>query len=321
MAVQAYKDFINNILTVRGRFGLSDTYHERHHILPRCLNGTDDEDNLIDLTPKEHFQAHRLLVEENPDNTSLMGALVMVAFMRSSNQERYVLTNEEYEYVKSINSKFVSLTQKDLHWCYEVTTHQIRRFKIDKIPNNYVLGLPPEYVGPTKGIRMSDKTKAKLSKSKKGKYVGKQWFNNGTIEILVYNCPEGFSNGRLPFSEEAKQNMSKSMIGKSLSAETREKLSKTKTGLHCYNNGKISVRAKECPEGFVPGLLTTKRPCKFYTNGKTNRKIYEGESIPSGFYPGITSDKFKGRHWYTNGIENKWALECPEGFYLGKTKK
>lgn len=68
-----YKDFIDCILATRGRFGLNDIYHERHHILPRCLNGTDDEDNLIDLTSKEHFQAHKLLLEENPDNVSLMG--------------------------------------------------------------------------------------------------------------------------------------------------------------------------------------------------------------------------------------------------------
>lgn len=141
------------------------------------------------------------------------------------------------------------------------------------------------------------------------------------IEISVYNCPEGFSKGRLPFSEAAKQNISKASTGRSLSIETKEKLSKSKTGLHCYNNGKISIRAKECPEGFVPGLLTSKRPCKFYTNGKTNRKIYEGEPIPDGFYLGISSEKFKNRRWYTNGTENRLAQKCPKGFHLGKTKK
>lgn len=317
-----YKDFIQNIINTRGYDGIcDDIYHEYHHIIPKCIGGTDASNNLISLTPKEHFIAHKLLVEENPNNVSLMGALVMVAFMRSSNQERYVLTNEEYEYVKSINSKFVSLTQKDLHWCYEITTHQLRRFKIDKIPNNYVLGLPPEYVGPTKGIKMSDKTKSKLSKSKKGKYVGKQWFNNGVIEILVYNQPDGFSKGRLPFSEEAKKHIGKSSIGRKLSQEAREKVSNSKKGKHAYNNGKVTIKAYECPEGFKPGFLKNDSlsKCKFYTNGNTTIKVYEGQDIPDGFYLGMAkNEKLQGRRWYTNGKENRWSKECPDGFWLGK---
>lgn len=136
-----YKEFIDNILNSRGRFNLEGTYHKRHHILPRCLNGTEEDSNLIDLTSKEHFHAHKLLVEENPNNISLMGALVMVTFMRSINQERYIPTDDEYEYVKVINRKFVSLSQKGLLWCYHINTHQLKRFRLDKIPEDYVLGL------------------------------------------------------------------------------------------------------------------------------------------------------------------------------------
>ena len=55
-----YEEFINNILNNRGRFACGDEYHERHHIIPRCIGGTDDYNNLIDLYAKEHFEAHRL---------------------------------------------------------------------------------------------------------------------------------------------------------------------------------------------------------------------------------------------------------------------
>lgn len=316
-----YKEFIDNILNSRGRFNLDGIYHERHHILPRCLNGTEEESNLIDLTPKEHFQAHKLLVEENPNNISLMGALVMVTFMRSSNQERYIPTDDEYEYVKVINRKFVSLSQKGLLWCYHIDTYQLKRFRLDKIPDDYVLGLPSNYVGPTKGTKMSDDTKRKLSIAKKGKHIGKSWFNNGEIEVVTYNCPDGFMVGRLPFNEDTKSNISKSMMGHTLSDKTKEKLSKSKTGKHCYNNGKITIRAKECPNGFKPGLLMKeKRHCRFYTNGKVNKKIYDGDIIPDGFYLGMApNEKFNGRKWYTNGKINRWVKECPgDDFYIGK---
>lgn len=70
-----YNEFIQDILDTRGRFGIpKGEYKERHHIIPQCMAGTDDEDNLIDLYAKEHFIAHKLLVEENPDNYSLICA-------------------------------------------------------------------------------------------------------------------------------------------------------------------------------------------------------------------------------------------------------
>lgn len=56
-----YIEFINSILNTRGRFNCGDEYHERHHIVPKCKNGTNDDNNLIDLFAREHFIAHKLL--------------------------------------------------------------------------------------------------------------------------------------------------------------------------------------------------------------------------------------------------------------------
>lgn len=36
-------------------------YVEKHHVLPRSLGGTDDENNIVVLSAREHFVAHRLL--------------------------------------------------------------------------------------------------------------------------------------------------------------------------------------------------------------------------------------------------------------------
>ncbi|HHB9680557.1 TPA: HNH endonuclease signature motif containing protein [Vibrio cholerae] len=36
---------------------------EVHHILPRCLGGGDNIDNLVKFTPKEHYFAHKLLLK------------------------------------------------------------------------------------------------------------------------------------------------------------------------------------------------------------------------------------------------------------------
>ena len=103
-----YKEFIDNILNTRGRFTCGDEYHERHHILPKCMGGTNDEDNLIDLYAKEHFEAHRLLALENPDNRKLIHAWWMMSTMLDDNKRRSNITADEYEEAKIAFSKVMT---------------------------------------------------------------------------------------------------------------------------------------------------------------------------------------------------------------------
>ena len=64
------------------------------------------------------------------------------------------------------------------------------------------------------------------------------------------------------FSEETKKKMRKAHKGKPSpnkgkhpSEKTKKKLSTAVKGKHWYNNGEISIRAYECPPGFVPGRI------------------------------------------------------------------
>jgi hypothetical protein len=50
-------------------------YSEKHHIIPKCIGGTNDNDNIIKLTAEEHYVAHQLLVKIYPDNVKLKYAL------------------------------------------------------------------------------------------------------------------------------------------------------------------------------------------------------------------------------------------------------
>lgn len=92
-----YKEFIDNILKTRGRFNCGDEYHERHHIVPRCMDGTDDEENLIDLFAREHFIAHKLLALENLENEKLVFAWWNMCQCTGSAKKRIGVTSEEYE--------------------------------------------------------------------------------------------------------------------------------------------------------------------------------------------------------------------------------
>ena len=46
-------------------------YTHKHHIIPKCVGGTDDKDNLIELSWLTHYYAHYLLAKENPDNKKI----------------------------------------------------------------------------------------------------------------------------------------------------------------------------------------------------------------------------------------------------------
>ena len=104
-----YQEFINNILSTRGRFECQDKYHERHHIIPKCLGGTNDEENLIDLYANEHYIAHELLALENPHNKGLQYALwTMSRCTKVQNNDRYIPTEEQYKNAREAFSKAMS---------------------------------------------------------------------------------------------------------------------------------------------------------------------------------------------------------------------
>lgn len=47
-------------------------YKEIHHVIPKCMNGNDEDDNLVELTAEEHYTAHQLLAKIYPDNSKLL---------------------------------------------------------------------------------------------------------------------------------------------------------------------------------------------------------------------------------------------------------
>lgn len=84
--------------------------------------------------------------------------------------------------------------------------------------------------GSWKGKHLSEEHKRKISEAQKGKYV----------------------------SEETRKKISEVRKGRyhNHTEETRKKMSEARKGMfHWFNNSTVNVRAKDCPEGFVPGRL------------------------------------------------------------------
>ena len=80
------KHYESLIAKARARVTNPVEYYERHHVLPKCLGGDDSSDNLVDLTPEEHYTAHLLLVKIYPKNHSLVLAASMMTVNRCNNK-------------------------------------------------------------------------------------------------------------------------------------------------------------------------------------------------------------------------------------------
>lgn len=50
-------------------------YTEKHHIIPKCMGGTDEDNNLVHLLCADHVRAHILLLDIYPDNGKLLFAV------------------------------------------------------------------------------------------------------------------------------------------------------------------------------------------------------------------------------------------------------
>lgn len=73
-------------------------YVERHHIIPKSIGGSDNDSNLVELTPREHFICHWLLTKmlpKSPEQKKLYHAFSALA-MVSSNQQR-TITSKQYQ--------------------------------------------------------------------------------------------------------------------------------------------------------------------------------------------------------------------------------
>ncbi len=77
-------------ITNNAKQRVTDGYTERHHIIPQSLGGNNDKENLVDLTAREHFICHWLLIKmtDGEDRSKMLYAL---NGMRAENkhQERY----------------------------------------------------------------------------------------------------------------------------------------------------------------------------------------------------------------------------------------
>ena len=146
-----YQKIYNTIISNRQDNPLStDIYVEEHHIIPSSLNGTDDPENLVKLTAREHFICHALLSRIYVIGTFewyKMNHAFMMMKCESLNQHRY-FNSRLYEYRREIFSKIMSKAQSGKRnsqfgtkWISNIETFESHRINKDiELPAEWSLG-------------------------------------------------------------------------------------------------------------------------------------------------------------------------------------
>lgn len=121
---------------------------ERHHIIPRCLGGGDEESNLVHLTPKEHFVCHRLLAMIH--GGSLWSAYYLMSHPSSSSARGVRVTSSQYETGRKNYISYLKTKTGTKNPNYGNTYSKESREKISKNRRSYAKRSHPLAINLTK---------------------------------------------------------------------------------------------------------------------------------------------------------------------------
>lgn len=92
-----YDEIISN---AKNRITNKGDYFEKHHIIPKFDNGSNDKDNLVRLTAREHFIAHLLLMKIYKTGKAYFAFKGMCNWKSSKQMREYKINSHLYSSAK-----------------------------------------------------------------------------------------------------------------------------------------------------------------------------------------------------------------------------
>lgn len=189
-----------------------DCYREKHHVTPKCLGGSDNKSNLVELTAREHFICHWLLSRLYPEEPKLSYAFWMMSTSKRPNRHRP--SSRTYEEAKQLQS-----TLRSQQLLGHITSQETKE-KISK---------------SNRGKKRTEEECKRISDSLKGK-VG-TW--NGRIHSEESKQKMREKKLGNKASDETKKKMSERRKGQTRTEEQKKSYSIAMTG--------IPKKKYECP--------------------------------------------------------------------------
>ncbi len=156
-----YKKIYDSLIT-KAQNRTLETYTEIHHIVPRCMGGTDDASNLVKLTPEEHYLSHQLLVKMNPKNHSLVKAASMMIPNRPSNK-MYGWLRRRFAEAQSASQIGKGNSQFGTRWIYNLELKTSKKIPTsDSLPTGWNEGRKIKFSPSKRNIEHKQKKEQRL---------------------------------------------------------------------------------------------------------------------------------------------------------------
>lgn len=191
---QRYQRFIDRLKnqSVNG-------YAEMHHIVPRGLGGSDDADNLIRLTARQHYVAHWMLARA-------MGGAAARSFFMMSNFGKYGKVNSiTYEIARKEYANKVSEQMAIKPNIPAFTPEHREKLRQAKLGKKLSEETKRKVGDGQRGRKLSDETRQRISDALKGKATrGTGWkHSEETKKKMTQSQYRRYASGNVMSADDA----------------------------------------------------------------------------------------------------------------------
>ncbi len=178
-SLNKYTTWYNQIINQR-RQVTPVGYVERHHVIPSSLGGTNDPQNIVKLTAREHFVCHRLLTrmfaQGSRERQKMSLALHKMAYGTSAS--KYCVTSSQYEVIRALNGEAIHDMQKE-------------RFKDPKVRAKQVeYALHASQVAAERNRGNPEFSESCSARTKRHVNAGTHNFLGGELQKAMWDDPE-----------------------------------------------------------------------------------------------------------------------------------
>ena len=234
-----YHRWYNKIITNAQQRNLSkDVYVEKHHVIPKCLGGTNLKDNIVSLVAKEHYICHLLLTKFTEGYELKLMQHALGKFIQKNKHQDRIFKANQYQKIREA----ISLARRGVKHSEETKKKMSEARKGVDPWNKGVTGIVHSAESNRKrsetlsGRSLTDEQKCKISQSKLGKPSG----------MLGKTHPRKGTTGMWKWNEEDKLKLSQTRTGIEFSDSHLKNLSDANK-LNGLKRRGIKQEIIECP--------------------------------------------------------------------------
>ena len=175
-------------------------YTEKHHILPKSMGGSNGKHNIVSLTAREHFVAHKLLYKIH-GGVMAYAYFCLVGYRTELRKEKLQVSSLEYEKARLafVEAKKEYFSKNDAH-------NKGKKYDAATREN---MGAPKGVTPWNLGRKWSDEVKSKISSANKGKEAWNKKYNSKREAMDA-------ANARVRMSDEAREEWKKGLSEKNM---------------------------------------------------------------------------------------------------------